>query len=108
MGRTVGFSHFSMGHLGHVWDVPTTPWTLGREGFLGIVMANLDMSVFLMIIYTCFTNFLSRRSLDCSTWRDVIRSTRATRIAYTYAHACCPCELSGSCDVYVQSTMASV
>ena len=53
--------------------------------------------------YTCFTNFLSRVSLDCSARRDAIRSTRATRtrIAYTYAHAYC----AGSCDVYVQSTI---
>ena len=47
--------------------------------------------------YTCFTNFLSRVSLDCSARRDAIRSTRATRIAYTYC--------AGSCDVYVQSTI---
>ena len=51
--------------------------------------------------YTCFTNFLSRVSLDCSARRDAIRSTRATRIAYTYAHAYC----AGTCDVYVQSTI---
>ena len=54
MGRTVGFSHFSMGHLGHVWDVPTTPWTLGREGSLGIVMANLDMSAIFILVSLIF------------------------------------------------------
>ena len=49
--------------------------------------------------YTCFTIFLSRVSLDCSARRDAIRirSTPATRIAYTYC--------AGSCDVYVQSTI---
>ena len=31
-----------------------------------------------------------------------VRSTRATRTAYTYAHAYCA---RGSCDVYVQSTI---
>ena len=54
--------------------------------------------------YTCFTNFLSRLSLDCSARRDTIRSiARYTyiRIPYTYAHAYC----AGSCDVYVQSTI---
>ena len=50
--------------------------------------------------YTCFTNFFSRLSLDCSA--PYVRSTRArASIAYTYAHAYC----SGSCDVYVQSTI---
>ena len=50
---------------------------------------------------------LSRLSLDCSARQDAIHtcSTRATRIAYTYAHACCARELNGSCDVYVQSTI---
>ena len=55
--------------------------------------------------YTCFTNFLSRLSLDCSARRDAIRSiaryTYTVPIAYTYAHAYC----AGSCDVYVQSTI---
>ena len=55
--------------------------------------------------YTCFTNFLSRLSLDCSAGRDAIRSIRATRIAYTYAHAYCARELNGSCEVYMQSTI---
>ena len=56
--------------------------------------------------YTCFTNFLSRLSLDCSAQRDTIRSIArytytCTRIAYTYAHEYC----AGGCDVYVQSTI---
>ena len=55
--------------------------------------------------YTYFTNFLSRLRLDCSARRDAIRSMRATRITYTYAHAYCPRELNGSCDVYMQSTI---
>ena len=55
--------------------------------------------------YTCFTNFLSRLRLNCSARQDAIRSTRATRITYTYAHAYCPRELNGSCDVYMQSTI---
>ena len=55
--------------------------------------------------YTCFTNFLSRLSLDRSAWRDAIHSTRATRIAYTYTHAYCAHELNGSCDVYVQNVL---
>ena len=54
------------------------------------------------IFNDCFTNFLSRLNLDCRARRDAIRSTRATRIAYTYAHAYCA---RGSCDVYVQSTI---
>ena len=29
----------------------------------------------------------------------------ATRITYTYAHAYCPRELNGNCDMYVQSTI---
>ena len=48
--------------------------------------------------YTCFTNFLSRLSLDCKIPYVV---SRATRIAYTHAHAYC----AGSCDVQVQSTI---
>ena len=55
--------------------------------------------------YTCFTNFFPLTVL-CSVRRDAIRSMRATRIAYTYAHAYC----TGSCDVYVliNDKMASV
>ena len=32
MGRTVGFGHSIMGHLGHVWNIPSSPGTLGWEG----------------------------------------------------------------------------
>ena len=32
MGRTVGFGHSTMGHLEHVWDIPSSPGTLGWEG----------------------------------------------------------------------------
>ena len=32
MGSTAGFEHSSMGHLGHVWDTPSSPGTLGWEG----------------------------------------------------------------------------
>ena len=32
MGRTLGFRHSALGHLGHVWDVPSIPGTLGWEG----------------------------------------------------------------------------
>ena len=50
--------------------------------------------------YTCFTNFLSRLSLDCSAARCHTYAVRALA-RYTYAHAYC----AGSCDVYMQSTI---
>ena len=50
--------------------------------------------------YTCFTNFLSRLSLDCI---HVARGEPVRSYAlHTYAHAYCA---RGSCDVYVQSTI---
>ena len=32
MGRTGGFGHSTMGHLGHVWDIPSSPGALGWDG----------------------------------------------------------------------------
>ena len=32
MRRTAGFGHSTMGHLGHVWDIPSSPGTLGWDG----------------------------------------------------------------------------
>ena len=32
MGRTLGFRHSAVGHLGHVRDIPSIPGTLGWEG----------------------------------------------------------------------------
>ena len=56
------------------------------------------------IFYTCFTNFLSKLSLDCSARRDAIRSIYMYSV---HVRACVLCtrELNGSCDVYVQSTI---
>ena len=31
MGRTLGFRHSAVGHLGHVRDIPSIPGTLGWE-----------------------------------------------------------------------------
>ena len=28
----MGFGHSSMGHMGHVWDIPSSPGTLGWGG----------------------------------------------------------------------------
>ena len=60
-------------------------------------VSSLHPTSFLMIFTLVSLIFLSRVSLDCSARRDAIRSTRATRITYTYC--------AGSCDVYVQSTI---
>ena len=62
-------------------------------------VSSLHPTSFLMIFIFVSLIFLSRLSLDCSARRDAIRSTRATRIAYTYAHEYCARELNGRCDV---------
>ena len=56
------------------------------------------------ILLSFLMHVLSRLSLDCRARRDAIRSTRATRIAYTYAHAYCA---HGSCDVWRRSKRKS-
>ena len=50
----------------------------------------------LMIFILVALIFLSRLSLE-------MPYVRATRIAYSYAHAHCARELNGSCDVYVRA-----
>ena len=40
----MGFGHSTMGHLGHVWNIPNSPGTLGWEGQYTLPWDTCNMS----------------------------------------------------------------
>ena len=51
-------------------------------------VSSLHPTSFLNDFYTCFTNFLSRLSLDCSAWRDDV-PVRIRMYAHVYPYCAC-------------------